>query len=155
MSSCHSDCRCHFGGGVDVSFITPNLAVGGMIHETEVSALRSLGITHIINVNWPDRPEHPVVVQSFAHLGLAMLDDAQPKPAWWFQAGIDFASHLGPTDTLLVHCSAGINRSPAMAYAILRARGHDDAEQRIRAARNQTGGGTFAVYCASADVLFA
>lgn len=159
-TGCHRDCRCQFGRDwEDVSFLTPRLAVGGMVHDYEIEDLRRLGITHVLNVNWPDRPEYPEVVASFRHLDLAILDDGLPKPASWFQAGIDFAATLGPTDKLLVHCGHGVNRSPAMAYAILRSWGVDDAETVLRTARPQTGsgrtGGAFETYRASADEAIA
>ena len=140
-----------------MSFVTPALAVGGTVHQEDIADLRALGVTHIINVNWPDRPEPQAVVDAFSHLDLTILDDAEPKPESWFRSGINFAATLGPTDKLLVHCGHGINRSPAMAYAILRAQGHDEttAEQMVRFARPQTGAGStgacFAVYCDSAD----
>jgi len=143
----------------DVSFITPTLAVGGMVHDYEIDDLRALGITHVLNVNWPDRSEQPAVVDAFVHLDLAILDDGQPKPPEWFQAGIAFAATLRSTDKLLVHCGHGVNRSPAMAYAILRAQGRSDAEALIRANRPQAGsgktGGSLAVYIASADAAVA
>ena len=130
-----------------------------MVHPDEIEDLKALGITHILSVNWPDRPEYPEVVAAFHHLDLAILDDGQPKPAEWFLAGIAFAESLGPHDRLLVHCGHGVNRSPAMVYAILRAWGHADAETILRAARPQTGsgrtGGSFGVYRDSADGLFA
>lgn len=159
---CHADCRCYFGHDwEDVSFITPKVAVGGMVHDYEIPDLQRLGITHIINVNWPDRPEYPEVVATFRHLDLAIRDDGVPKPSEWFQAGIDFAHTLGPDDRLLVHCGHGVNRSPAMVYAILRAQGLDApvAEATLRAHRPQTGsgktGGAFEVYRQSAERLFA
>ena len=149
---CHRDCRCQFGEDwPDVSWVLPNLAVGGMVHDWEIEELKELGVTHIINVNWPDRPEYPKVIESFAHLGLANLDNGEPKPVWWWQAGVDFASHLGPGDKLLIHCGHGINRGPAMTYAVLRSWGYADAEARLRAARPQTGGEVFETYRASAD----
>ena len=156
-SFCHRDCRCQFGEDwEDVSFVLPDLAVGGMVHADEIPALRALGITHVLNVNWPDRPEYPEVVSAFRHLDLAILDDGQPKPPEWFRAGIAFADTMGPRDKLLVHCGHGVNRSPAMAYAILRARGYAFAERMIRDARPQTGSGAtgsaFAVYRISADI---
>lgn len=152
---CHRDCRCQFDPRhTDVSFLTPDLAVGGMVHPDEIADLRALGITHVLSVNWPDRPEYPEVIASFQHLNLAILDDALPKPIEWFQAGIDFANTLAPGDKLLVHCGHGINRSPAMAYAILRSRGVTDAETVVTVGRHQTGSVAMGVYRKSADGLF-
>lgn len=152
--NCHADCRCNFGEDwADASFVLPDLAVGGMVHPDDIDELRELGITHVLSVNWPDRPEYPEVVAAFRHLDLAILDDAQPKPPEWFQAGTAFASSLGPTDKLLVHCGHGINRGPAMTYAILRSRGYDPAaaEAVLREGRPQTGGRTWAIYARCAD----
>ena len=157
MNLCHADCRCHRGGREDVSFIANGLAVGGMVHEDEIGTLMRMGITHVINVNWPDRPEYPGVVAAFRHLDLAIPDDGKPKPAEWFQAGIDFADAKPEGCAVLVHCGHGVNRSPAMAYAILRSWGlsETEAEDLVRRRRPQTGtGGTgsfFEVYRRSSD----
>ena len=59
MTAHHPDCRCNVNPlyQPDVSWITPQLATGGQPHESEVAFLKATGITHILNVNWPDRPE--------------------------------------------------------------------------------------------------
>lgn len=156
---CHRDCRCWNQRRVDVTFVAPQLAVGGMVHPDEILALQNLGITHILNVNWPDRPEYPEVVAAFSHCDLPIRDDSKIKPASWFQAGIEFAATMGLSDKLLVHCGHGVNRSPAMAYAILRSWGIEDAESVLRSARPQTGtgstGGAFTVYRQCVDAMFA
>lgn len=148
---CHGDCRCQKGHvQEDVSWVLPDLAVGGMPHDWDIPRLQELGVTHVLSVNWPDRPEYPEVVAAFAHLDLAILDDAEPKPPEWFRAGIAFAESVPPEGKLLVHCGHGINRSPAMVYAILLSRGVKDPEAKLRTARHQTGTSTFAIYRDSA-----
>jgi protein-tyrosine phosphatase len=154
----HVDCRCNQGPlalGADVDWVTPHLAVSGQPHEAEIPVLLAMGITHIINVNWPDRPEDEAIQQAFVWRDLAHLDDARPKPPELFQSGIEFAATLGPTDKLLVHCGHGINRGPAMVYAILKSQGYPDAEAMLRRARPQTGGGPFDIYRQSADEAIA
>jgi protein tyrosine phosphatase (PTP) superfamily phosphohydrolase (DUF442 family) len=139
-------------------FITQDLAVGKRPTKDDIAALEAAGITCILNVGWPDEPEAIEVREAFCYLDLSILDDGKPKPKDWFLAGIEFwetrALHL---DKVFVHCRHGINRSPAMAYALLRSDGMGpvEAEALVRRRRRQTGTGAtgdwFNVYARSAD----
>ena len=52
-------------------------------------------------------------------------DDRLAKPPEWFLSAVRFAekARTSPTARVLVHCLGGASRSPAVAYAILRAAG--------------------------------
>jgi protein-tyrosine phosphatase len=70
-------------------------------------------------------------------------DDGAPKPPEWFEHAIRFALPVlaVPGNSILVHCGAGANRGPSLAYAILRALGwtRDGAFNLIREKRPQAG----------------
>lgn len=143
---------------MSISQITGNLYVSGKLGASDIPSLKSEGITHILNVNWPDQPEPQEIKDAFVHLDMSALpetlDDGKPKPASWFEAGIAFSDtvHKGK---LLVHCGHGINRGPAMAYAIMKHRGIERPEAILRQYRPQVGTGStgewFEVYRKSAD----
>ena len=154
----------------DGSAITERLFCGGLIiSQEDVDELRHLGVTHIIDCQNEHNDPSSGFAKSFALLvtprlrsslrpgfairtprdvsgGFGYLwdpadDDGLPKPAEWFERGVDFA--LGalahPGYSVLCHCAAGINRGPSMCYAIMRALGWDSASalQRLRAMRPQ------------------
>jgi protein-tyrosine phosphatase len=112
---------------MDMSWITPRMAVGGGIWTSDqMEELVNLGITHIINmqIEFDDR-------EIAAPFGVKVLwnpvdDDFQPKPPAVFQKGIEFAIAAldEPDSKLYVHCAAGVHRAPMMALAVLRALGH-------------------------------
>lgn len=142
----------------NLSFVTDWLAVGGRPTAGDVEALRNFGITHVLDVGWPEEPDPPEITSAFKHLSLSILDDGQPKPASWFAEGAAFAAEaVASGGKVLVHCGHGVNRSPAMAYSILRRAAYtpDRAETLIRQRRRQTAtgptGGWFNVYVKSAE----
>jgi protein-tyrosine phosphatase len=144
---------------LSISRITGDLYIGGTLAITDIPALKKEGITHILNVNWPDKPEPQEIKDAFVHLDLSglpeTLDDGKPKPASWFARGIAFSKTVPSKGKLLVHCGHGINRSPAMMYAIMKSQGYEDPARIIKQYRPQTGTGDtgewFEVYRKSAD----
>jgi protein-tyrosine phosphatase len=125
----------------DISFVTPWLAVGGAIEtESDVREILDLGITHVVNcrVGFDDQQ---LLNDRTAYLWDPAPDDRKPKPTSWFLEAIEFAREaLATVDgKVLVHCTGGADRSPSIAYAILRAIGYSetDAERVILAGRPQ------------------
>jgi hypothetical protein len=78
-------------------------------------------------------------------------DDGQPKSPSWFRKIVFFALDAlrDPKAKVYFHCSAGVNRGPSAAYAVLRALGHTPSEAfaLIRDARPKAG----ILYADSAD----
>lgn len=128
---------------MSISQITDDLFVGGRLRATDVGLLDGLGITCVLNVGWPDEPDPQEIQNNFCYQDETILDDGKPKPAEWFQSGIDFYNAREPGEKVLVHCGHGINRSPAMVYAILRSQGmgEQDALALLRKQRPQTATG--------------
>ncbi len=97
----------------------------GDVHPEHISD--EVALWHQIGMDYLLNPEH---------------DDGEPKPAAWFGRAIEYAlSHLAshPDCKVLVHCWNGVHRSPAVAYAIIRAFGDfpDDAWAEVKKARPQ------------------
>ena len=82
------------------------------------------GITAVLNLTIRHDPNWP-----FPTFQDGTPDDGQHKTSAWFGPGITRALHVMHNGgKILVHCEAGVNRSPSMAYAILRAMGRSPGE---------------------------
>jgi protein tyrosine phosphatase (PTP) superfamily phosphohydrolase (DUF442 family) len=114
----------------DISFVTQWLAVGGAIAtEEDVQEILEQGITHIINCR-VGVDDNQLLRGRAGYLWDPAPDDRKPKPSPWFIDAITFtkAAIKDPGAKVLVHCTGGIDRSPSVAYAILRSMGHSEAE---------------------------
>ncbi|MBJ7598535.1 MAG: hypothetical protein DLM67_00190 [Candidatus Nephthysia bennettiae] len=114
----------------DISFVTPWLAVGGaIVTEEDVLSVLEKGITHVVNcrVGFDDKQ---LLRGRAAYLWDPAPDDRRPKPARWFTEAIRFTRAAMEDDRakVLVHCTGGIDRSPSIAYAILRSMGYSEAD---------------------------
>jgi len=107
--------------GMDITWVTDRIAVGGGIWNAEnMAAVSRAGITHIIDmqIEFDDTP------LAGAH-GIAVCwnpvdDDFEPKPAEVFVRGVEFAlTALADEGKVLVHCAAGVHRAPMMTLALL------------------------------------
>ena len=110
------------GKGMDITWLTDRLAVGGGIWTSDNMAnVARTGVTHIIDmqIEFDDTPlgvEHGVEV-----LWNPTDDDFEPKPATLFRRGVQFALAAldEPGSKVFIHCAAGVHRAPMMALAIL------------------------------------
>jgi hypothetical protein len=128
------------GRAHDHDWIDGRIAVGGGVwRDSHVAHLRSEGITHVIDCRSEASAE-----MLYRDSGIELFccrtdDDGAKKGERWFGRGVPYALGIlaRPGTKLLVHCAAGVNRGPSMAYAILRAMGIEtaSAEAMIRMAR--------------------
>jgi protein-tyrosine phosphatase len=107
---------------MDMTWITPRIAVGGGIWNAEnMAEVARAGVTHVIDmqIEFDDtalaRP-HGIEV-----LWNAVDDDFQPKAPEVFQRGVAFAQAAldGSDGKLFIHCAAGVHRAPMMTLALL------------------------------------
>jgi protein-tyrosine phosphatase len=108
---------------MDITWLTPRLAVGGGIWNAEnMAKVARAGITHIIDmqIEFDDRQLSP------SDHGIEVLwnptdDDFEPKPAKLFLDGVQFAkvAFRRSDARLFIHCAAGVHRAPMMALAVL------------------------------------
>lgn len=109
-------------GGMDITWLTDRIAVGGGIWTAEnMEKVAGLGITHVIDmqIEFDDTPLGKP-------LGVEVLwnptdDDFQPKPAELFGRGLKFAEQAleQASAKIFIHCAAGVHRAPMMALALL------------------------------------
>ena len=108
--------------GMDITWVTDRLAVGGGIWNAENMALVArAGITHIIDmqIEFDDTPlakAHGIVV-----CWNPVDDDFEPKGPEVFARGVEFGlAALAESETkLFIHCAAGVHRAPMMTLALL------------------------------------
>ena len=115
-----------------ITFLTPWLAVGGALEAADVDDALRQGITHIVNcrVSFDDSE---LINGRAAYLWDPAPDDRRPKEPRWFLEAIEFVrtARRDPDAKVLIHCTGGIDRSPSLAYAVLRSLGWS----RVRAER--------------------
>lgn len=118
-------------------FVSKRLAFGSAIKtNTDAKQLRSLGVTHIINLRWSKNNAN---VRKFRHIWLRFHDDKKPRPRWFYKRALKFyRKAMRKRDTkLLVMCHHGICRSASLTYFLMRSSGKSTrkAERKIKAAR--------------------
>lgn len=124
---------------VHVRWITTRLAVGGMIGTSaNMRRLRASGITHVLNLQ-AEFDDAPLAAEEGVDTLWLPLESSEEVPApEAVRAAIGYAQQAWtePESRLYVHCLAGLNRSPLLAYAILRSSGNApaDALAQVRAA---------------------
>jgi len=125
---------------MDITWVTPRLAVGGGIWSDEkmIEVVRA-GVTHIIDMQVEFDDTALAEPYGIAVLWNPTDDDFRPKPGNLFQRGVDFAlAALDDSDCkVFIHCAAGVHRAPMMALAVLRAMGFalTDAMEMIQSRR--------------------
>src|SRR5579864_184489 len=119
-----------------VFFVGNRLAFGSKATRLRhVERLRSLGITHIIDVRkYPAKK-----LDQFKRICLSFKDDARARPQWFYSRALAFykMAMRQPDTKVFVMCRAGRRRSANMTYFLLRASGIGprEAEATIRRAR--------------------
>jgi protein-tyrosine phosphatase len=126
--------------GIDVTWVTGRIAVGGGIWNTEnMAAVVRAGITHIIDMQLEFDDTSLAEPFDVEVLWNPVDDDFQPKPPEVFRRGVEFAERAlgGDGHRLLIHCAAGVHRAPMMTLAIMGAMGWKlgDAMDLIEARR--------------------
>jgi protein-tyrosine phosphatase len=126
--------------GMDITWVTDRIAVGGGIWNAEnMAAVSRAGVTHIIDmqIEFDDSPlaePHGITV-----CWNPIDDDFELKPPAVFARGVEFAQAALNDDgaKLFVHCAAGVHRAPMMTLALLGAMGWplDDAMDLIEGRR--------------------
>ena len=119
-----------------VFWVTKRLAFGSAVTtQGHIEKLRTLGITHIINLRWSTNAR----VRQFPHIWLRFHDDEKPRPRWFFHRALAFYRKATKNERakIFVMCHHGRCRSASLAYFLLRASGKSahKAERKVTWAR--------------------
>lgn len=118
-------------------FVSKRLAFGSAVTTwNHAEKLRSLGITHIINLRWS---QNNAKVRQFEHIWLRFHDDKKPRPHWFYRRALRFYKRAvrDRNAKIFVMCHHGQRRSASLAYFLLRASGKNSnqAERRVLCTR--------------------
>jgi hypothetical protein len=111
---------------LDLTWITDRIAIGGAVEtEDDIKTLTAAGVTHIISMRIEFDETELASKHGIEVLFNGVYNDFQPKPPALFDRGIEFGMRAlrKPGTKLLVHCTLGMHRAPAMALALLGAMG--------------------------------
>jgi protein-tyrosine phosphatase len=111
---------------MDMTWITPRLALGGGIWNAEnMAAVARAGVTHIIDMQIEFDDTALAEPYGIAVLWNPTDDDFRAKPAELFERGVEFAAAALESDhtRLLIHCAAGVHRAAMMTLAVLCSQG--------------------------------
>lgn len=109
---------------LNMSWVTPQLAVGGRILEADIPRLAKAGVTRVVDT----RSEHKDDAAALGRYGIELLylpaDDTTPltldqlaRGAEWVDAQLDAGQRI------LIHCEHGVGRSVLLTAAALVSRG--------------------------------
>jgi dual specificity MAP kinase phosphatase len=103
------------------SEILPHLIIGNYRDASSLACLTSLGVTHVINVT-ANLPLH-FEAEGIRYLRLPASDSGSQNLRQYFAEAIDFIDAARASKgRVLVHCQAGVSRSPTIVLAYLIAR---------------------------------
>ncbi len=125
---------------LDLSWVTPQLAIGGRVPPEAIAQLQRLTIQHVVDLRAEDTDDERVLRRhGISFLRLPMLD-GQACPLALIQRGVDWVRpRLEENNKVLIHCEYGIGRSPLLACCALVSVEVDpiDAIRQIKDARSQ------------------
>ncbi len=109
---------------LNMSWITPQLAVGGRILEADIPRLAKAGVTRVVDT----RSEHMDDVAALGRYGIELLYlptvDTAPLTIDQLVQGAEWVdAQLNADQRVLIHCEHGVGRSVLLAAAALVGRG--------------------------------
>lgn len=105
---------------LNMSWVTPHLALGGRIRPEDIPALARTGITYVVDT----RSEHRDDIQALAkeHIELLHLPtpDTQPLSVEQMMEGAQWVDQrIKQGGRVLIHCEHGVGRSALLTTAVL------------------------------------
>ncbi|OON19888.1 dual specificity phosphatase, catalytic domain protein [Opisthorchis viverrini] len=98
--------------------ILPHLVLGSQLDALSAAVCHQYGITHVINVSVEGSAPPHIPVENFYRI--AVNDNYTDRMRPYFEQAFQFIDQVKANrGRVLVHCSAGISRSPTLAIAYL------------------------------------
>lgn len=109
---------------LNMSWVTPQLAVGGRILEADIPRLAKAGVTRVVDT----RSEHMDDVAALRRYGIELLylptEDTTPLTLDQLTRGAEWVdAQLNDGQRVLIHCEHGVGRSVLLTAASLVGRG--------------------------------
>lgn len=113
---------------LDLTFITPRLAVGGRVAPEDLPALVALGIRHVVDVRVEMVDDEALLLShGITLLHLPTMDRAAVSQEMLDDGARWVAAQVSAGERVLVHCQHGIGRSALVALCALVELGHAPA----------------------------
>ena len=109
---------------LNMSWVTPQLAVGGRIHPGDIARLAAKGVTRVVDT----RSEHQDDAEALAKASIELLylptRDTFPLTVAQLREGADWINQqIADGQHVLIHCEHGVGRSVLLTAAALVAQG--------------------------------
>jgi protein tyrosine phosphatase (PTP) superfamily phosphohydrolase (DUF442 family) len=125
---------------LNMSWITPQLAVGGRIHPDDIARLATIGITRVVDTRSEHRDDEAALAAHGIRLLYLPTPDTEPLTLERLIEGTRWINQqIAAGERVLVHCEHGVGRSVMLVAAALVAGGMNahDAIRLIQASRWQ------------------
>lgn len=125
---------------LNLSWITPQLAVGGRVHPDDIPRLAAIGITRVVDTRSEYRDDERALAAHHIRLLYLPTPDTQPLSVEQLRQGTDWVTQqIDAGEKVLIHCEHGVGRSVLLTAAVLVAGGMnaDDAMALVRRGRWQ------------------
>jgi protein-tyrosine phosphatase len=105
---------------LNLSWVTPHLAVGGRVHSDDIASLARLGVTQVVDT----RSEYSDDSEEMKREGIELLylptPDTYPLSIGQLEEGAAWISErLKQGGRVLIHCEHGVGRSVLLTCAVL------------------------------------
>lgn len=105
---------------LNLSWITPDLAVGGRIHTSDLMRLQQEGVTRVVDVRSEHQDDEAALQQYHMELLYLPTPDTYPLSLADLARGAEWINAQRATgQRVLVHCEHGVGRSVLLAAAAL------------------------------------
>jgi hypothetical protein len=110
---------------LDLSWITPDLAVGGRVREGDIPKLQRVGITRVVDVRQEHRDNEAALNAHDIQLLYLPTPDTYPLTVADLQRGAQWINAQRQThQRVLIHCEHGVGRSVLLTAAALVCEGY-------------------------------
>ncbi len=114
---------------LDLSWITPDLAVGGRVREGDIPKLQQAGITRVVDVRQEHRDDEAALNAHHIKLLYLPTPDTYPLSLEDLRRGAQWINEQRREhQRVLVHCEHGVGRSVLLAAAALVCEGYTPHE---------------------------
>ncbi len=105
---------------LNMSWVTPNLAVGGRIRPEDIAAVGRAGITHVIDTRAEHKDDEQALAKEHIQLFHLPTRDTYPLSVEQMMEGARWANKvIQEGGRVLIHCEHGVGRSVQLTCATL------------------------------------
>ena len=125
---------------MNLSWITPNMAIGGAIHARDIPRLRELGITAVVDCRLEASDDELALARNGIDFLRLPTIDATTLSQADLDRGVEWVrGQIVRGARVYIHCSHGVGRAPELGASVLVADGHPavDALTIVKARRWQ------------------